>query len=355
MINSIKFENFRGLKQLELPELSQITLLTGRNNAGKSSILEGVFLFMDHTATESFNKINILRGLPVASTPRDLWEPAFYGLNTDNPLSILIKMDGEECRLSYDRDDSFIPVDNAGAVQGTFGQFIASTRSTYTLKFHFQQGDYAEDGAFSINETGYMRNIRTNLQNNQIRFLPATRVINAGMRDDIAVATWVGQMELKGEKQKVIEVLKKIEPNITDIVTISNQLQAQIYAKVMDQLIPIKLAGDGLNRMLYIVLAIMENPNSILLIDEIDAGFHYSALKDLWRVVAESAKGSGCQVIASTHSYECVQNAVSGIDAANMESNFCLYRVERKDGENRAFRYDGELAHSAVDANMEVR
>lgn len=355
MIDSIKFENFRGLKQLELPELSQITLLTGRNNAGKSSILEGVFLFMDHVDRNSFNKINVLRGLPMGTNTASIWEPAFYGLDTQNPLSITIEMDGKTSSLSFERDDSFIPIDSAGEVKDAFNQFTASTRSTQTLKYHYKEEDYKEEGAFSLNETGYVGIITTSLPNNQIRFLPTTRIINLGTRDDILIPSWFGQIELKGKKPQVIEALKNIEPDLADIVTISNQSQAQIYFKIANQLFPAKLAGDGLYRMLYILLAIIENPDSILLIDEIDAGFHYSTIEDLWRVVAESVKESGCQVIATTHSYECVKNAVKGVNSANMENNFCLYRVERKDGENRAFRYDEELVRSAVDMNMEVR
>ena len=355
MINSVKFQNFRGLKQLELPGLSQITLLTGRNNAGKSSILEGIFLIMDHTAVESFGKINNFRGLLPNAHPASLWEPAFFDLNTDNQISISMNLSDEECFLTYERDDSFIPVDGAGSVQSAFSQFTASMRSTHTLKFQYQQADYKENGYFSINDNGYLRTVNTNLPNNQIRFLPATRYINPSIREDATLINWIGQLELKGEKQKIIEVLKIIEPEITDILAISNQGQLQLYARIMGKLLPVRLAGDGLNRLLYILMGILENPNSVLLIDEIDAGFHYSMLDDLWRAIAVAAKESGSQIIATTHSYECIQNAIRGIIETEMEKSFCLYRVERNNGYNKAFRYDGELARFAVEANMEVR
>lgn len=355
MINSIGFTNFRGLKQLELSELSQITLLTGRNNAGKSSILEGIFLFMDHSAVESFSKINSFRGLVSNAHPSLLWEPAFYKLNTDLPMQIVVKLDDKDCLLKYERDDSFIPAEKAESVQNAFNQFTASTRSTFTLKFQFQQDNYSEAGFFSMNDTGFLRTVNTSLPNNKMQFLPPTRFINPNTRDDGMVATWLGQLELKGEKQRVVNMLKIIEPDISDIMIISNQGQIQIYVRVRDQLLPIRLAGDGLNRLLYVLLAILENRDSILLIDEVETGFHYSALKAFWSVVAAAAKENGCQIIATTHSYECIQNALSGIHAVEMNDSFCLYRVERSNGENRAHRYDAELARFAVDTNMEVR
>ena len=40
MIRDIKFENFRGFQNLELTDLKPVTLISGRNNAGKSSLVD---------------------------------------------------------------------------------------------------------------------------------------------------------------------------------------------------------------------------------------------------------------------------------------------------------------------------
>ena len=61
MIERIAFDYFRGFEKLELLDIKPITLISGKNNAGKSSILEGIFLFLDHLAPESFTKINRFR------------------------------------------------------------------------------------------------------------------------------------------------------------------------------------------------------------------------------------------------------------------------------------------------------
>ena len=78
-------------------------------------------------------------------------------------------------------------------------------------------------------------------------------------------------------------------------------------------------------------------------------------LETLWKLIAKSAKDYNCQIIATTHSYECIQKAVQGIKRADMERKFCLYRVEHRDGENYAFQFDGEMARQSVEMNMEVR
>lgn len=65
MIEMLKFENFRGFKKIELSELKPITLISGKNNTGKSSILEGIFLFLDHISPDCFSKINYFRGTTI--------------------------------------------------------------------------------------------------------------------------------------------------------------------------------------------------------------------------------------------------------------------------------------------------
>lgn len=45
MITSLQIENFRGIKKLNLSNLGQINVIAGKNNAGKSSVLEALSLF----------------------------------------------------------------------------------------------------------------------------------------------------------------------------------------------------------------------------------------------------------------------------------------------------------------------
>ena len=47
MISKLSLKGFKGFEQLDIPSLSRITLLGGRNNVGKTSILEALFMFHD--------------------------------------------------------------------------------------------------------------------------------------------------------------------------------------------------------------------------------------------------------------------------------------------------------------------
>lgn len=121
------------------------------------------------------------------------------------------------------------------------------------------------------------------------------------------------------------------------------------------KLLPICLAGDGMNRLLIIMLSIMENPNSIFLVDEIENGFHYSMFPMIWECIAHAAQKSNCQVIATTHSYECVAAAVEGIEKADMKDGFCFFRLAREKNGPRAYRFSSDVIRTALDSEMEVR
>ena len=44
MLKHLKIRNFRIFKALEIDRLGRINLIAGKNNAGKTSLLEAVFL-----------------------------------------------------------------------------------------------------------------------------------------------------------------------------------------------------------------------------------------------------------------------------------------------------------------------
>lgn len=356
MVKNILFKNFRGLKEIELSELQQITLISGKNNSGKSSILEGIFLMMNHTSPDSFAKMNYFRNMAISYDQNSLWEPLFYGLNTSVPLQILMQLEDKSASLEYQRDNSFILADKSVVSQEILNSFIPFEKSTYALKFKFLCDDYKEDGYFSVNSAGVIRNMNTSVEGNLIMPLKFTQFINSkNINNDTIITEWFGKLELHGKKQQIIDILKIMDSSICDISTIALRGQIQLYAKMGEELLPLKLAGDGINKLLFIILAILENPNSIILIDEIETGFHYSMYHKIWEVIATAAKEYHCQVIATTHSYECINGAVDGIKEANMQENFCYFRVERSNNKNRAFRYTESLLDAAITSNMEVR
>ena len=100
MIQKLVIENFRVLQSFQMEEICRINLISGRNNIGKSTLLEAMFLFMDHAAAESFMKITGFRG-SVINGNTSLWEPLFHQMDNERCIRIYVSENDHESCLTY--------------------------------------------------------------------------------------------------------------------------------------------------------------------------------------------------------------------------------------------------------------
>jgi|GEM_PF-4840212 len=79
MFRKVAFQNLRCFKDFKLEGLTPLTLISGRNNVGKTTVLEGIFMLCACKASNMFFKVSSLRSHErVASLePRSLWELLF--------------------------------------------------------------------------------------------------------------------------------------------------------------------------------------------------------------------------------------------------------------------------------------
>ena len=357
MLSNLNIENFRGIQKLSIKDMRRLVLLSGKNNVGKSSVLEAIFFMMDHLSPDSFNHMNSFRGLNVPPNGVGLWEPLFYQMNPDNTIRIRATRGEDNLTLSYSKDESYIPALNGGIPKNVAGSFQYSAKRNYTLRFDFQVDgsvEYSETGHFTTSDNGTLREVSDDNGEKQFMQLTYTSFVNNNfVRSDRAILDRMGKAELNGEKEKVISFLQRIDSSISDIVTLSVNGTSQLYINTNKKLLPVQFSGDGINKLLYIVLSIMDAKDGILLVDEIDTGFHYSMYKDLWKMVADVSHDYNCQVIATTHSYENIIGAVEG--AKDYPEDFSYYRLGYDKEGLKAFRSSYDLLKSALRSDMEVR
>ena len=87
MIEKIRITNFKIFKNLFLDDLHQITLISGKNNVGKSTLLESIFFSNCYFSAESFTTINTIRG--AANTLRtDIWKSFINAYSKKNSFEI---------------------------------------------------------------------------------------------------------------------------------------------------------------------------------------------------------------------------------------------------------------------------
>ena len=106
-----------------------------------------------------------------------------------------------------------------------------------------------------------------------------------------------------------------------------------------------------MTRIARLILAISAAPNSVVLVDEVENGLHHSALSKVWKAIGEAARQFNTQVVASTHSYECMEAAHQSLDA----EDFLVHRLENIDGAIRCVTLETEEIEATIKHNLEMR
>lgn len=109
-------------------------------------------------------------------------------------------------------------------------------------------------------------------------------------------------------------------------------------------------------RLFSIILTFFDTQNGIVLIDEIENGFHYSSQEILWNTILKAAEDFNVQIFATTHSLECVK-AFSSTYARFVQNNddIRLYRIEKKDNDVNVVSSDHKILEAALESDWDVR
>lgn len=352
MLTKLRLENFRCFKQLTLDEIHRVTLIAGKNNVGKSTVLESIFMFMDRNSSDVFLKLNNFRSVPqVNLSPRMVWEPFFFNMDSTKPIMICTSFSDKrgEDSVRIRKDESFSVASMPDAPM--LPKLQTPSSDSYSLKMTSMIDSKKNESHFLLTTAGV-----TLTQHSPIstKILPTRYMGSKVYVAPSEISELFGVLALKGQDSKIVDVLKLLDPRIKKLTTITIGGLSGVYADLgLSSLLSINMLGDGINKLMQIVLAMLSSPGGILLVDELENGFHYSFYPKLWEVIGKIAKDTDSQVIATTHSYECISAAKSL--AVNDTDLFGYIRLDRKEDIVKANRFDNDAFEYAIDNDIEVR
>ncbi len=353
MINNIHIKNFRLFKNLEIKDLKKINLFVGRNNSGKSTILESIFLNIGATNAELPIRINAFRNLDRLDDIT--FRSFFHDFNIKEPIEIKIKRQNpKEFRNLYisplfsQKKEKTIKLNEITKDEHTAinGSSIEGLHHKFEIK-KSQKGDY-ESYNSDIRKFGPSFRLDQPINYDE-KYRGIFLSPRSSPRDN---ALRLSKLQFEKKTEDIIKILRNIEPNLKSISLLDNNyIFADIGAK---NLLPLNLLGDGINRILTIILAFYDNQDGVVMIDEIENGFHFKSLKVLWKTIFEATKLFNVQVFASTHSWE---NIISFSKISNELSfnNLKLFRVETLKGINQIIDYDYDLLQNTIESEWEIR
>jgi AAA15 family ATPase/GTPase len=283
MIQSIEIENFRCFEKTEVNGFRRINLITGKNNSGKTALLEAFYYCLDLNYSWIFTESRL------SGPDQDHAKNVFFNQNLKNVLTISCK----DLESEYLFNSSYInPV----------------YQSKFNLKFIFD------------------KNLQLPHQQNLVTVF-----------DDLFIA---------GKIKIIEECIQKIEPNIEEIRTFSSKPGVLFLRKKGEEnYLPIYYFGDAIQKIARYIINILSFDsaveNRILLIDEIENGLHYSAQDDFWRMLFKLGIEYDVQIFASTHSLEMIK-AYQRV-ASEFEGEAAFFEMARNANSNQIIGINHEM------------
>jgi energy-coupling factor transporter ATP-binding protein EcfA2 len=372
MFSKVTITNYRGIQKLALPDLRQVNLLVGKNNCGKTSILETLFLLSNPGNAPLAVLVNNFRYFVIAN--ENGWSVIFNNLDVGRP----IELSAERSTPREVRQMTIRPHRRSDVLSAL--KPSAEGILTQQMKGNFS-GSEAEltglDIDFSISEPGAGKTAQKYSSN--VQFAGPAPMGPAGLQPPplsnhippnyketmravfLTSASIMGGMNLRFNKLqiekrvgKVVDILKRIEPKLTGL---SLGTDGIVYADIgFPKLVPINMMGEGMVRLLAFILAISDAQNGVALIDEVENGFHISSHEALWDAILDSANDFGAQIVMTTHSMECVRSFNAACERRSVSNDdMRLFRLEKNADERKVVTYDRKTLTTALQSDWEVR
>ncbi|MDQ2903107.1 MAG: AAA family ATPase [Ktedonobacteraceae bacterium] len=365
ILNSLEIRNFRAFEHLQIERLGRVNLIVGKNNVGKTSLLEAIQLYASRGAPlliweilgrreegrlrYSDHRVNIEELLTALKY-------LFYGrrevMSYFDPIQVG-SMNLSETALSLSVGMYTRQVDEEGKRQWRLLQpeeydLADSPAPRLTVQI---------DGKVSISYQ-LDNTLSPRLLTSEIKEINSVFSVANGLTKRQISELW-DNIALTNLEKDVLEALRIIAPGVEGINLVSDTPVSRdripiVKIRSINEPLPLRSLGDGMQRVLGIVLALVNARDGILLIDEFENGIHYSAQPDLWHLIFRVANHLNVQVFVTTHSWDCVE-AFQQATQENTQNEGLLIRLENKKGKLVATTFDEERLAVITREQIEVR
>lgn len=353
MHKSFRAENYRCFKDLTIEPLQRVNLIVGKNNVGKTALLEAIWLHHEYHNPTLVYMVNVIRGLVRFKPTEFLWE-LFPNRNPRSQIRLSAEQEsGPTSRLTIDLPPhrSGVAFADAGILVklGDAQQVTPTTQAT--VQFTYDDGLSGNPTTFTAEATSEGVINSKPAPERTSWFLAAYPTETMEF-----LAERLSDLIANREESQIVKILRIIEPRLEGLLVLQQQAGfPMIWADLgPDGRLPLPLLGDGMKRLLSISFGLQFSKGGVLIVDEVENGLHYSVMKDVWKVIAEAARDLDVQVFATTHSEECIRSAHEAFSEGE-DYDFGLHRLDYVKNTVKSVTYDQEALGFALESGWEVR
>jgi len=338
-IRSFTGKKYRGLRDVTLKNLGHINVITGKNNTGKTSLLELITTLDNPLWGESWVKAVFTRkaGVTVYS---ELQRMIPFG---DNAIEYEFLLGNEtephHVRLNSQVAETMVTERELMRLNG-FIQTGARKAEYDTphpakqLQLHISfDGNSREFGVYD-KQTAI--NTRGNSKESFIKCAYVSTFTPLVPYGSLLVPLFVDP-ELH---DAMIGILRVFDERIDEINLVENE--CYVSGKRIPFAIPLSAYGDGMKKAVLLMAAIVNARDGIVLVDEFETFMHMSALPETYAGLLKAADKLNVQLFFTSHNEAAIVSLLKADEY--ICNNSCLYTLHEEKGQTLVRRLDGATA-----------
>ena len=333
-IKNIEIKNFKCFDNFKAEGFGRVNLIGGKNNVGKSTLLEALYINLNGSNTNWFlNSIfEIIRkrdNFFVAHSAKS----AFNFFKTAFAFKTMMSKD-------YKNDTQNNINTNQNEVSFSFLEKFSGTSISYVIN-----KKSSEENISLIDFKDLFNDAKRYNTDCTVHFLRPIGLSN------VFIEEYYANVQKLEAESRLDESLNIFDNKIKKFKIINSEPQVLQN----DEYISITQLGDGTKKLINIFISIYSANNSILLIDELDNGIHYSHLDKLWEIILTISKEQNVQVFATTHSKECIESYARVAEKLDDKDITMTTMARNLKDELKALVWDRAQFFSEMEQNHEVR
>ena len=345
-IQNLTLKHFRAFRELHISDLGRVNLITGKNNTGKSSVLEALHLLAHGATSDVISHIlerreenievegegrvadwerllhisTLFHGFP---EPSDIVDPIVISINDNSfPMRLTIQIGWFSEERDTDGNLRLVPLQ---------ADAFDAPEDIAALVIEMENEKKRILALERLERYSYRRRLlapgsETRMSSNLVSPYDDRTAILASLWDRVALTKF---------EHHIVEALQIIEPRILAVNIIGAERSRSYRGRTtivrienIGRPVPLQLLGDGVNRLLDIALSLVNARGGLLLIDEFENGLHHTVQFDAWKTIFLLAKELDIQVFATSHSWDAVEAFQQA--AAETPEEGALVRLTRK-------------------------
>ena len=337
MIKDLYIENFRGFDKLKINNIKKINFLVGKNNCGKTSILETLMLILSESRINIIENIKAINRL--AKNEVEI-KTLFHNFDYNNNINFNYnKYDNTSYNINIIPIFKDEKITNDDYIELNYNIIIYNKDTNITI-------EEKKITIPNISKTIFMMNRKTENKEAYI-----TNIMEYNLLSNYLIEI----LKNKNEEQ-LVKMISFFNKNIKAINMIKNDIYINIDG--INELVLLNLMGDGLKKYLSIVLPIVANKYNTILVDEIENGLHHKTIKHLLRSILNLSKNNDIQMFFTTHSYEVLKFLSEIVNDEFSEIKDTVNVINIVNTENKGFQsynYDIDSVKELLENDSDIR